>query len=91
MTPSPVVELNRAVAVAMAGRPDRALEIVDDLSGGGDLGGYHLLEATRADLLRRAGRAGEAEVAYARALTLAPSEPERRFLERRLAEVRAAR
>jgi RNA polymerase sigma-70 factor (ECF subfamily) len=91
MAPSPVVELNRAVAVAMAGRPDHALEIVDGLSDAGDLDGYHLLEATRADLLRRAGRAAEAAVAYARALALAPSRPERRFLERRLAEVRAAR
>ena len=91
MAPSAVVQLNRAVAVAMAGRPERALEIVDDLSGGGDLDGYHLLDATRADLLRRAGRNDEAAGAYTRALALAPSEPERRFLERRLAEVRGGR
>lgn len=82
--PSPVVELNRAVAVAMAAGPERGLELVDAISG---LDGYHLLHATRADLLRRSGRRGEAAAAYARALELATNPVERSFLERRLAEV----
>jgi len=85
--PSPVIRLNRAVAVAMAGDPDRGLEIVDELAAEGTLAGYHLLEATRADLLRRRGDLTAAAAAYERALELAPTEPERRFLERRLAEV----
>ena len=88
--PSPVVTLNRAVAVSMAGNPDGGLALVEELSAGGELAGYHLLEATRADLLRRQGRHREAAAAYARALALEPSVPERRFLERRLAEVAAA-
>jgi RNA polymerase sigma-70 factor (ECF subfamily) len=81
-TGSPVVELNRAVAVAMADGPERGLELIDRI----DLPGYHLLHAARADLLRRLERTGEAAEAYRRALELAPSEPERRFLENRLAE-----
>ncbi len=85
---SPVVRLNRAVAVAMAGDPDGGLEIVDELTTVGDLDGYHLLEATRADLLRRRGDLAAAADAYKRALALAPTEPERRFLTRRLAEAR---
>jgi len=88
--PSPVVRLNQAVAVAMAGDPDRGLEIVDDLTADDALEGYHLLEATRADLLRRRGDLAGARAAYARALSLAPSEPERRFLARRLAETGGA-
>jgi RNA polymerase sigma-70 factor, ECF subfamily len=85
--PGPVVELNRAVAVAMAQDPQAGLVIVESLARAGELTGYHLLPATRADLLRRLGRRGEAAAAYREALELAPTEVERRFLERRLAEV----
>jgi RNA polymerase sigma-70 factor, ECF subfamily len=85
LAPSPVVELNRAVAVAMAEGPARGLELVDDLAG--ELGDYHLLHAARADLLRRLDRPDEAEAAYRRALALAPSPSESRFLGRRLAEL----
>jgi RNA polymerase sigma-70 factor (ECF subfamily) len=83
-TGSPVVELNRAVAVAQAGAPAAALEIVERLS---TLDEYRYLHSTRAELLRRLGRADEARRAYSRALELTASEPERRFLERRLSEV----
>jgi RNA polymerase sigma-70 factor, ECF subfamily len=82
LSPSPVVELNRAVAVAMADGPDRGLAIVDALSG---LERYHLWHSTRADLLHRLGRDEDATAAYARALELAPSETERTFLRARLA------
>jgi RNA polymerase sigma-70 factor, ECF subfamily len=82
--PSPVVELNRAVAVAMAAGPERGLELVDRIPG---LDAYHLLHATRADLLRRSGRRDEAAAAYRRALELVTNPVERSFLERRLAEV----
>jgi RNA polymerase sigma-70 factor (ECF subfamily) len=85
--PSPVVELNRAVAVAMARGPAAGLELVDRLTASGALGGYHLLAATRADLLRRLGRTGDAAVAYREAYDLAPTDVERRFLKMRLAEV----
>jgi RNA polymerase sigma-70 factor (ECF subfamily) len=85
VAPSPVVDLNRAVAVAMARGPERGLALVDRISG---LEGYHLLHATRADLLRRLGRFDEAEAAYRRAHELATSPVERRYLERRLAETR---
>ncbi len=85
MTGSPVVELNRAVAVAMAEGPDAGLELVDALQD--QLGGYRYLHATRADLLRRLGRADDAGVAYSRALDLTAAAAERRYLERRLAEV----
>lgn len=84
IAPSPVVELNRAVAVAMADGPERGLAVVDAIDG---LDGYRLFHAARADLLRRAGRPGEAEPAYRRALELTPNPVERRFLERRLAEL----
>jgi RNA polymerase sigma-70 factor (ECF subfamily) len=83
--PSPVVELNRAVAVAMATRPEEGLALVERIRG---LDGYHLLHAARADLLRQSGRRKEAAAAYGRALALAPSPVERAFLERRLSEVR---
>ena len=82
--PTPVVALNRAVAVAMAYGPERGLELVDDLAGRGTLDGYHLLHATRADLLRRLGRADQAQAAYERALALATNPAERAFLRRRL-------
>jgi RNA polymerase sigma-70 factor (ECF subfamily) len=83
---SPVVELNRAVAVAMARGPEAGLELIEPLDGG-LLDGYHLLHATRADLLRRLGRDEEAAAAYRRAHELAANPTERAFLERRLAEL----
>jgi RNA polymerase sigma-70 factor (ECF subfamily) len=86
MTPSPVIELNRAVAIAMADGPDHGLPLVDALAE--ELGGYHLFHSARADLLRRLGRRGESADAYRRALELASNEIERAFLERRLDEVR---
>jgi len=86
--PTPVVALNRAVAVAMADGPARGLELVDDLAGRGTLDGYHLLHATRADLLRRLGRTDQAQAAYERALALATNPVERAFLRRRLEEGR---
>jgi RNA polymerase sigma-70 factor (ECF subfamily) len=88
LQPSPVVSLNRAVAVAMAEGPRRGLEIVDALAASGALDGYHLLHAARADLLRRVGSAAEAAASYSRALELVTNESERRYLERRLREVR---
>jgi len=81
LSPSPVVELNRAVAVAMAEGPEPGLEIVDGLTG---LERYHLWHSTRAEFLHRLGRDKEAEAAYSRALELAPSETERTFLQDRL-------
>jgi RNA polymerase sigma-70 factor (ECF subfamily) len=89
MVPSPVVALNRAVAVAMADGPAAGLRLVEQLERGGALADYYLLPATRADLLRRLGRSEQAEVAYRRALALAPTDAERRYLTRRLAEVAA--
>ncbi len=80
LTPTPVVALNRAVAVAEVHGPALALAAIEDI----DLPGYHLLPATRAELLRRLGRHDEARAAYAQALELAPTEAERRFLARRL-------
>ncbi|NJP47412.1 RNA polymerase sigma factor [Actinacidiphila epipremni] len=88
MAPGPVVELNRAVAVAMADGPAAGLALADALAAAGELAGYHLLPATRADLLRRLGRDAEAAAAYREALALAPTEAERRFLAGRLADLR---
>ena len=85
--PSPVVSLNRAVAVAMVDGPQPALAILDELAASSDLENYHLLHAARADLLRRVGAKNEAAKSYARALTLVTNDSERRFLERRLREV----
>ncbi|HEU4449489.1 MAG TPA: sigma-70 family RNA polymerase sigma factor [Gaiellaceae bacterium] len=85
LAPSPVVELNRGVAVAMAEGPDRGLEVVEPLAD--ELGAYHLFHSARADLLRRLGRRREAAASYRRALELADEEVERAFLARRLAEV----
>jgi len=85
--PSPVVELNRAVAVAMRNNPLAGLELVDAILARGDLGSYHLAHATRADLCRRLGQTAEARSSYQRALDLTQQEPERRFLEKRLAEL----
>jgi RNA polymerase sigma-70 factor (ECF subfamily) len=87
MNPSPVVELNRAVAVAMADGPEAGLRLVDEIEAGGALDGYHLLPATRADLLRRLDRREEAAIAYRAALALTTGDSERRYLQRRLAEM----
>jgi RNA polymerase sigma-70 factor (ECF subfamily) len=87
VVPSPVVELNRAVAVAMRDGPAAGLQLIDALLDGGDLAGYHLAHSARADMCRRLGRTAEARAAYTQALALARLEPERRFLERRLAEL----
>ncbi len=86
VAPSPVVELNRAVAVAMADGPAAGLELVAAIEASGELSGYYLLPATRADLLRRLGRAGEAAASYRSARDLATTDAERRYLDRRLAE-----
>nr|WP_239097054.1 RNA polymerase sigma factor [Asanoa ferruginea] len=83
LVPSPVVELNRAVAVAMADGPQAGLALVDRLAATGALAGYHLLPATRADLLRRLDRPAEAVLAYDEALALVTSDPERAYLLRR--------
>jgi RNA polymerase sigma-70 factor (ECF subfamily) len=85
--PSPVVELNRAVAVAMRDSPLAGLTLIDTILARGDLGNYHLIHAARADLCRRLGRTAESRVSYERALSLTQQEPERRFLERRLSEL----
>ena len=84
--PSPVVELNRAAAVAMRDGPAAGLAIVDEILAGGDLDEYQLAHSARADLCRRLGRMADARESYARALALTRQEPERRFLERRLRE-----
>ncbi|MFI6275134.1 RNA polymerase sigma factor [Streptomyces sp. NPDC050988] len=88
--PSDVVKLNRAVAVGMSESPEAGLALVAELEKAGDLAGYHLLPATRADLLRRSGRMGEAAEAYEKALQLVENDAERRFLEKRFAECRSA-
>ena len=85
--PSAVVSLNRGVAVAMVQGPQAGLAIVDELAKSGDLEGYHVLHAARADLLRRAGAKQEAAESYRRALAIATNESERRYLDRRLREV----
>ncbi|MDD5125505.1 RNA polymerase sigma factor [Methylovulum sp.] len=87
--PSPVIELNRAVAVAMRDGPTAGLALVDAILGRGDLTGYHLSHSVRADLCRRLGKTAEAQAAYRQALSLVRQEPERRFLERRLRELTA--
>ncbi|GAA1517376.1 RNA polymerase sigma factor [Agromyces terreus] len=87
LTPSPVIELNRAVALGLAGRAQAGLDELERLEASGSLDGYHLLPAAQADLLRRRGRADAAAARYRRAIELAPTEPERRFLTRRLAEL----
>src|SRR5437879_169061 len=85
--PSPVVEINRAVAVAMRDGPAAGLELVDAILARGDLGDYHLAHSVRADLYRRLGKIAEARASYHQALALARQDPERRFLERRLSEL----
>jgi len=85
--PSPVIELNRAVAVAMRDGPAAGLALIDAILQSGNLSDYHLAHAARADLCRRLGRIAEARASYEKALNLAEQEPERRFLERRLVEL----
>jgi RNA polymerase sigma-70 factor, ECF subfamily len=85
--PSPVVDLNRAVAVAMRDGPEAGLALIDALLKRGELSEYHLVHAARADLCRRLGRKQDAAAAYERALVLAQQEPERRFLKKRLQEI----
>src|SRR5687768_5234982 len=87
--PSPIVELNRAAAIAMRDGPAAGLAIVDAILTRGDLDGYHLAHSARADLCRRLGRLDEARASYQRALALVGQEPEKRFLERRLREIDA--
>ena len=87
--PSPIVSLNRAVAVAMAQGPQPALALIDELAASGELDDYHLLHAARADMLRRLGANDEAAESYKAALELVTNDSERRFLERRLKEVQA--
>jgi RNA polymerase sigma-70 factor (ECF subfamily) len=83
--PSPIIELNRAVAIAMRDGPTKGLELIDDLLACGELTDYHLAHAARADLCRRLGKSAEARTSYEKALALTKQEPERRFLEKRLA------
>jgi RNA polymerase sigma-70 factor (ECF subfamily) len=85
--PSPIVELNRAVAVAMRDGPQQGLEIIDEILARGELDDYHLIHAARADLCRRLGKMEEAKQSYVRALALARQDPEKRFLQRRLREL----
>ena len=85
--PSPVIELNRAAAIAMRDGPEHGLTLIDAILERGELEEYHLAHAARADLFRRLGRKAEARSAYERALTLAVEEPERRLLARRLREL----
>jgi RNA polymerase sigma-70 factor, ECF subfamily len=86
---SPVIELNRAAAVAMRDGPAAGLALIDAMLARGDLADYHLAHSARAELCRRLGRNADARAAYERALSLARQEPERRFLERRLRELAA--
>jgi RNA polymerase sigma-70 factor (ECF subfamily) len=85
--PSPVVALNRAVAVAMRDGPQAGLVLIDAILGRGELADYHLAHAARADLCRRLGQSADARKSYEKALTLTRQEPERRFLQRRLQEL----
>jgi RNA polymerase sigma-70 factor (ECF subfamily) len=85
--PGPVIELNRAAAVAMAEGPETGLALIDQIRPVGVLDGYQLLHASRADLLRRAGQRGEAAIAYRRALVLCTNPVEARYLRRRLRQV----
>jgi RNA polymerase sigma-70 factor (ECF subfamily) len=90
LDPSPVVELNRAAAIAMRDDPAAGLALVDAILGRGDLADYHLAFSAKADLCRRLGRTADAIAAYERALALTTQAPERRFIERRIAELRQA-
>jgi RNA polymerase sigma-70 factor (ECF subfamily) len=84
ISPSPVIELNRAVALAMRDGPQAGLSLIEALLERGELADYHLAHAAQADLYRRLGRSGEARAAYRRALKLARQGPDRQFLQRRL-------
>jgi len=90
LEPTPIVELNRAAAVAMQEGPAKGLALIDAIVRRGQLGDYHHVHSARADLLRQLGRGSEAIEAYERALNLNTQEPERRFLSRRIAELRSA-
>jgi len=85
LTPSPIVELNRAVAIAMRDGPAAGLAIIDGILARGELRDYRLAHAARGELCRRLGRTAEAHASFERALALTRQEPERRLLERRLA------
>lgn len=85
--PSPIVELNRAVAVAMRDGADAGVKLIDDILARGDLVDYRLAHAARADLCRRLGRVNDARAAYERAIALTKQDPERRFLERQLGKL----
>jgi RNA polymerase sigma-70 factor (ECF subfamily) len=85
--PLPIVELNRAVAVAMRDGPSAGLALIDAILNHGELTDYHLAHSARADLCRRLGQVAQARISYERALSLTKQEPERRFLERRLREL----
>jgi RNA polymerase sigma-70 factor (ECF subfamily) len=85
--PSPVIELNRAVAVAMRDGPAAGLALIDAILARGDLQDYHLAHSARGEMCRRLGRTEEARASYERALALTQQEPERRFIERRLGEL----
>jgi RNA polymerase sigma-70 factor, ECF subfamily len=87
LDPSPVIELNRAVAIAMRDGPAAGLALVDAILDRGELREYRLAHAARADLCRRLGKRAAARASYEKALTLTKQEPERRFLERRLAQL----
>jgi RNA polymerase sigma-70 factor (ECF subfamily) len=87
MEQSPIVELNRAVAIALRDGPAAGISIIEQILARGDLSDYHLAHSARADLYRRLGQKQEAQAAYEQALALSKLEPERRFLERRLAEL----
>jgi RNA polymerase sigma-70 factor (ECF subfamily) len=87
LEPSPVIELNRAVAVAMRDGPAAGLELIDEIMARADLSDYHLAHSARAEMCRRLGRTAEARAAYERAIALTQQEPERRFLERRLTDL----
>jgi RNA polymerase sigma-70 factor (ECF subfamily) len=86
--PSPVIELNRAVAIAMRDGPAAGLEHIDAILARGELGNYHLIHSARAELCRRLGKADEARVSYERALALTRQAPERRFIEGRLQQLK---
>jgi len=88
LEPSPVVALNRAVAVAMRDGAQAGLTLVDTLLAGGELADYRLAHAARADLCRRLGKTADARTSYERALELTRQAPERRFIERRIAEMK---
>lgn len=90
LMPSPIVSLNRAVAIAMEKGPQPALDLIDELAASGELDEYHLLHAARADMLRRLGSNDEAAESYETALRLVSNDSERRFLERRLRQVRSS-